>query len=104
MSKRNAPISSTRLSSHEASHTAQDPRIETQPERDDSDEIPVQDLRITAQRKSAHCYGSTSISNNASAVLGDITHHNYFYGGKVPYLAGLQGEPIVHHSCLYAQP
>lgn len=37
-------------------------------------------------------YGSTQLSDRASAVLGDVVHHNYYYGGNVPYFADLSGE------------
>lgn len=92
MWKRNTSIPSTRQPSHEAGHATPNPSTETQAEGEDSLETSVQELQVSVYKKSGNLYGSTNISNNASAVLGDVTHHNYFYGGRVPYLAGLQGE------------
>ena len=103
MSERNTSISSTRLSPHEDDCAALTQSTETQGEIEDDVETPVQELRVTVHKTFGNRYGSTNISNNASAVLGDVTHHNYFYGGTVPYLAGLQGEFTMHRSYSDAQ-
>lgn len=95
MSERCASFSSNRLpflASHETNSAPLRQSTETQTEREDTAGTRERELPVVVHKRSGNRYGRTSVLDNASVIQGDVTHHNYFYGGRVPYLAGLQGE------------
>lgn len=84
--------SSNRMSSHETNFATVRPSTETETEREDTVETRAQELPVVVHKTSGNRYDRTSVLDNASVIQGDVTYHNYFYGGRVLYLAGLQGE------------